>query len=276
MIADTRSDCRNRCRQVLLTGLAALLCLGVLPAQASFRPGAVVLTMGNTSTYSGHLLDRRAADQLALDLGATGVWRVIDRAQTDRATQQRDLRPPYATAYLQELAHALQGDVVFTGTVQKLEVVAKEGKLAVTVYVEALDQISGQIALATLQTGEARRNDRTPEPTDVLIGQALADATAKVAAVAARSTGIIATVIDPDDAKQITLKLPTGAVVKSGYRFLLYRAVPEGEERVPGKLIATLMVTTVNDGQSMATVLAKAGDIHTDDIAVSICGAAKE
>ncbi|MEI6501501.1 MAG: hypothetical protein WCP21_10825, partial [Armatimonadota bacterium] len=153
MIANSGSEGCNRCRQALFMGLAALLLMGAAPSYAAFRPGAVVLGFGNTSAYSGHLLGRRAADQLALDLGGSGVWRVLDRAQTDRACEQRDLRSPYATAYLQELGHALGGDVLFTGTVQKLEVDPKEGKIAVTVYVEALDQVSGQTALATLQTG---------------------------------------------------------------------------------------------------------------------------
>jgi len=275
VIANSGSEGCNRCRQALFMGLAALLLMGAAPSYAAFRPGAVVLGFGNTSAYSGHLLGRRAADQLALDLGGSGVWRVLDRAQTDRACEQRDLRSPYATAYLQELGHALGGDVLFTGTVQKLEVDPKEGKIAVTVYVEALDQVSGQTALATLQTGEARRDARTPQPTDVLIGLALADASAKVAARAAQSTGLIATVTDPDEAKAVVLKLSAGAVVKSGDRFLLYRAVPEGEDRVPGKLIALLMVTAATGDTCRTSVLARSGDIHTDDIAVSVCGATK-
>jgi len=77
VIPDLVPDCRNHRRQALLMGLAALLLLSAAPSFAAFRPGAVVLSFGNTSVYSGHLLGRRAADQLALDLGGTDL-RPID------------------------------------------------------------------------------------------------------------------------------------------------------------------------------------------------------
>lgn len=262
-------------RQVAFVGLAALLCLLAAPCHAAFRPGALVLNFNNTSVYSGHLLGRRAADQLALDLGATGAWRVIDRAQADRAAEQRGLLPPYAVAYLQEIGHALGGDVIFSGAIQKLDVDAKLGKLTVTVYVEATDQVSGQSVLGTLKTGEARANPAVPEPTDVLIGRALADATAKVAAAAALGTGAAATLADPGDAKTVTLKLAGQATVTTGMRFLLYRAVTEDGQPTPGKLIATLMVTKTGGDSATASVLARSGDIHTGDLAVSICSPAK-
>ena len=258
-------------RQAPLAGLAALLCLMAAPAQAAFRPGALVLTFANSSLYSGHLLGRRAADQLALDLGASGAWRVVDRAQADRALAQRDLTPPYAVAYLQEMGHALGGDVIFTGAIQKLDVDAKLGKLSVSLYVEATDQVSGQTVLGTLQTGEARANPASPEPTDVLIGRAVADATAKAAAVAAQGTGAMAMVADPGDAKTVVLKPAPGAALASGTRLFLYRAVTEGDQPTPGKLIATLMITKVSPDTVVAKVLGRAGDIHTGDLAVSIC-----
>jgi hypothetical protein len=262
-------------RQALLTGLAAVLWLVATPCQASFRPSAAVPIFQNVSVYSGHLLGRRAADGLALDLGATGVWRVVDRAQTDRACQQRELTPPYAVAYMQELGHALSADVIFSGAIQKLEVDAKVGKIKVAVFAEAIDQVSGQSILATVQSGEARRNENAPEPTDVLIGKALADATQKIAARAAQSTGVIATVSDPGDGKAVTLRLPAAAAIQTGCRFLLYRAVVESGEHVPGKLIAALMVTTAGQDTCVTSVLAKSGDIHTGDIAVSVCCAPK-
>jgi hypothetical protein len=223
------------------------------------------------SLYSGYLLSRRAADQLALDLGGTACWRVVDRAQTARAMQQRQLRPPYAVWLMQELAHALGADVVFTGAIQKVEVDAKAGKIRLTLLVEGVDQVSGQSVVATVQTGEARRDEKAPQPTDVLVGQALAAASQLAAKVAAVNTGFMTTVSDPGDAKTVQLKRPADFEVKTGYRFLLYRAVPEGEGRVPGRLLAALMVTDVGAETCKATVLAKAGDIHTDDIAVSVC-----
>lgn len=260
-----------RSRQALLWGLAALLLAAPQLPAAPFRPGAMVLGFQNVSGYSGHLLGRRAADQLALDLGGTGSWRVIDRSQTRRGAQKRDLRAPYAVGLMQELAHALGADVIFTGAIQKLEISAKAGTVRLTLLVEAVDQISGQSALATVQTGEVSVRDRDPEPTDVLIGQALAAACALAAKAAAANTGLALTVADPGDGKTLRVKPGPGVTVARGYRLLLYRAMVEGEERVPGKLIAALMVTDCGPDACQAQVLAKAGDIHTDDIAVSIC-----
>jgi hypothetical protein len=260
-----------RSRQALLWGLAALLLIAPQLPAASFRPGATVLDFQNESGYSGRLLARRAADQLALDLGATGCWRVLDRSQTRRAAQQRDLRAPYAVGLMQELAHAVGADVVFTGAIQKLEVNPKAGSVRLTLLVEAMDQVSGQSVLATVQTGEVLRRDRAPEPTDVVVGEALAAACALAAKVAAVNTGLLLTVTDPGDGKTVRLAPGPDVAVARGYRLLLYRAVVEGDERVPGMLIAALMVTNCGPEASQAQVLAKAGDIHTGDIAVSIC-----
>lgn len=260
-----------RCRQVLVLGLAALLIpLVAASAAPAFRPSAAVLPFQNVSIYSGHMLARRAADQLALSLGGTGTWRVIDRTQTDRALQQRELAPPYAVAYLQEIAHALEADVVFTGAVQKLEVDAKLGLLKVTVLVEAVDRIAGQTLLASVQTGEVRRNETKPQPTDVLIGEALANALDKMAALAGRDTGLLTTVAAPQDGKSVSLKRSDNDTIHSGQRFLLYRATVDDGQKTPGKLIATVMVTDVSADSYKAQVLARSGDIHTDDFVVSI------
>jgi hypothetical protein len=261
----------GKCRQVLLWGLAALLWQGSLAGAAPFRPQAAVLDFQNVSIYTGHLLSRRAADQVALDLGATGSWRVVDRAQTARAEAQRDLRPPYAVGLMQELGHAIGADVVFSGAIQKLEVDAKAGKIRVTLLLEGIDQISGQSLMTTVQTGEAKRDEKSPQPTDVLVGLALAEASGMAAKAATVGTGFIATVTDPGDGKTLQLKPPADLQVKSGQRFLLYRAVPEGEGHVPGKLLAALMIVECKPESCRAQVLAKAGDIHTDDLAVSVC-----
>jgi hypothetical protein len=260
------------CRQVLSWGLAALLSAASVAGAASFRPGAAVLDFQNVSVYTGHLMSRRAADQMALDLGATGNWRIVDRAQTARAVQQREMRPPYAVGMMQELGHALEADIIFSGAVQKLEVDAKAGKIRLTLLLEGVDQVSGQSVVATVQTGEGRRDDKAPQPTDVLVGQALADASQRAAKAASVNTGFMTTVTDPGDSKTVTLKRPADLEVKSGQRFLLYRAVPEDEGRVPGKLLAALMIVECKADSCRAQVLARAGDIHTDDIAVSVGG----
>ncbi len=264
-----------RSRQVLSWGLAALLLTASQLWAAPFRPGAAVLDFQNVGGYSGHLLSRRAADQLALDLGATGCWRVIDRTQTRRAAQQRGLKPPYAVGLMQELAHAVAADVVFTGAVQKLEVNAREATIRLTLLVECVDQISGQRAAATVQVGEVTAREKAPAPTDVLVGEALATASAQAAKAVSVNTGLALTVTDPGEGKTVQLKPAAGVQVKSGYRLLLYRALVEGEERTPGKLLAALMVSEVGADTCKAQVLARAGDIHTDDIAISICARGK-
>lgn len=261
----------NKRRQVLSWGLAALLLMAAAPAQAAFRPGAVVLDFQNVSPYSGHLLGRRAADQLALELGATGSWKVVDRAQTRRAARQRDLRAPYAVGLMQELAHALGGDMIFTGAIQKIEVSPKSGTIRLTLLVEAIDQVSGQSAMATVQVGEALRQEKNPQPTDVLVGEALAAAAALAARAVSAGTGVTMTVTEPGDGKTVRLKPVDGAMIRSGCRLLLYRSALEQQERVPVKLIGTLMVTNSGPDAYTARVLAKAGDIHTDDVAVTVC-----
>jgi len=240
-------------------------------AGAIFRPGAIVMDFQNISAYQGHLLGRRAADQLALELGATGAWRIIDRAQTRRAIQQRGWQAPYAVGLMQELAHALGAEIIFTGTIQKLEISPKTGLLRLALLVEAIDQISGQSALATIQAAEVPRQEKKPQPTDVLVDHALAAALSAAAKIAAKNVGQILTVMDPGDGKTVRLSKPAQESLQPGGRLLLYRPLPEGEERMPGKLIALLLLTECGPAGCQARVLARAGDIHTDDIAVSIC-----
>jgi hypothetical protein len=255
----------------LLTGL---LSAGLASAQAGpFRPAVAVLRLRNLSAYGGDLLGRRAADQLALDLGSTGVWRVQDRTQTDRACLQRDLRPPYAVGYMQEIGHALAADLVSSGALQAVEVDPRAGVVRVTIYVEAVDQVSGQLVVGTQQSAETRRDTDHPLPTDVLVGRAVAVACAKAAKVTALGPALQGEVTDPRDSKSVLLKLPEQAALRPGQRLLLYRAVTEGEAHVPGRLIAALMVTEAKAGSAEARVLAHSGDIHTGDIAVTVSDA---
>ncbi len=257
-------------------GIALLVLIASGAHGAVFRPGAIVLEFQNLSAYQGHLLGRRAADQLAVELGATGAWRIIDRAQTRRAMQQRGLQAPYAVGLMQELAHALGAEMIFTGAIQKLAINPKTGSVRLTILVEAFDQISGQSALATVQTAEAVRQEKKPQPTDVLVDDALASALAVAAKVASANAGKIMTVTDPGDGKTVCLSKPAQERLQPGGRLLLYRPIIEGEERMPGKLIALLLLTECGPDGCQARVLARAGDIHTDDIAVSICSPPSE
>ena len=166
-------------------------------AEADFRPQVVVLTGHNNSSHGGRLLGRRAADQLALDLAATGVWRVTDRAQTDRTAAQRDLQPPYAVAYLQQIGHALGGDLVVSSVVQRVEVDPRQGAVRVVLQVEIVDQVAGQAVMNTQYSGTVRRDAREPEPTDVLVGRALALAAGAAARASAVGVGAAGTITDP-------------------------------------------------------------------------------
>jgi hypothetical protein len=139
-----------------------------------------------------------------------------------------------------------------------------------TVYVEAVDQVSGQLVVGTQQTATERRNPAQPEATDVLVSKALAGACAQAARATATGPGVQGEVADPRDGKTIALKLPEQVALKPGQRLLLYRPTLEGDERGPGKLIAAVMVTKSEAAATEARVLARGGDIHTGDIAVTV------
>ena len=262
----------RRRRLAHLTGLAlGTLLLMLSPALAErTRPAVVVLPLQNLSNYGGKLLGRRAADQLALDLGTTGYWRVLDRAQADRACQQRDLTPPFAVGYLQEIGFALNADLVFSGAVQSVAIAPRTGEVTVRVYVEAVDQVSGQAALGTIQTATQTRDAAKPLPTDVLVGQALALACGAAAAFSAQGPGAQGELSDPADSKLVVVKFAPEVTLAAGQRLLLYRSSLDGDQRVAGKLIASLMVVEGKAGACRARVLGKAGDIHTDDLALTI------
>lgn len=239
-------------------------------AEPAHRPQVVVLCLQNSSNFGGRLLGRRAADQLAVDLGATGAWRVVDRAQTDRAAAQRDLQPPYAVAYMQQIGHALGGDLIVAGAVQRVEVDPRLGAVRVGLLVEMVDQVAGQAVMTVLQTGTVRRNAREPEPTDVLVGKALALASAEAVRASAVGLGFMGSVSAPSDGKTVQLKLPADAAAQTGQRLLIYRGVVEGDQRTPGKLIATAMISEITGESCRARVLGSAGDIHTGDLAVTL------
>lgn len=252
-----------------LTLGTTLLALSPVLAERT-RPAVAVLGFQNRSGYGGKLLGRRAADQLALDLGLTGYWRVLDRAQCDRVCAERDLSPPYAVGSLQELGHALEADLVFTGIVQSVEISPRSGEVRTRLYVEAVDQVAGQPVLGVQQLAVEARTDKQPVATDVLVGRAMAQVCAAAAALSAQGPGVQGQVSDPGDGKVLTLTFADKVTLEAGQRLLLYRAVPEGDQRVAGKLIGSLMVVETKAGACRAKVLGQAGDIHTEDLAVTI------
>lgn len=255
-----------------LLSAALVLAACALPADdgGGFRPALAVLPMHNLSGYGGALLGRRAADQVALDFGSSGAWRVLDRAQSDRACQQREMTPPYAVGYMQELAHALGADLVCSGAVQSVEVDGRAGVVRLTMYVEVVDQVSGQMVVASRPAVVVRRSAGAPEPTDALVSRALAQAAAEAAELAAAGPRVQGEVTSPGSDGVVELAFVTQAGVKPGQRLLLYRPFAEGDVKVPGRLLAALMVIRADGSTVRAEVLGRSGDIHTGDLAVAV------
>lgn len=247
-----------------------LVTAGLAADDSPFRPALAVLPLQNLSGYGGLLLGRRAADQLALDFGGSGAWRVLERAQSDRACEQRELTPPYAVGHMQEVAHALGADLVCSGAVQSLEVDARAGVVRLTMHVEVIDQISGQMVVASRLAVNARRSADDPEPTDVLVGRALAQAAAEAAKLAAAGPRAQGEVSSPGVNGEVQLSFPSDHGLRTGQRCLLYRPATDANGKVPGKLLAALMVTRVDGNVLRAKVLARSGDIHTGDMAVPV------
>jgi hypothetical protein len=171
---------------------------------------------------------------------------------------------------MQEVGHALGADLVFTGLVQALEVDARAGAVRLTLYVEAVDQVSGQLVVATRETASVRRSDSRPEPTDVLVTQALAQAADKAAETTALGPRAQGEVSDPRDGKTVAVKVEVTGGLRSGQRLLIYRPATEGDAQVPDKLIAAAMVMGGEGAIVEAKVLARSGDIHTGDLAVTV------
>lgn len=253
---------------LLLAGL--LTRAGLAADEGPFRPALVVLPLHNLSGYGGSLLGRRAADQLALEFGSSGAWRVLDRAQSDRACQQRELVPPYAVGYMQDVAHALGADLICSGAVQTMDVDARGGVVRLTMHVEIVDQISGQMVVVSRPAVVVRRNVADPEPTDLLVSRALAQAAVEAAKLAAAGPRAQGEVTGPEANGELRLVFPADSGITTGQRCLLYRPTTDGDGNVPGRLLAALMVTRAEGTSVRAKVLARSGDIHTGDLAVPV------
>lgn len=260
---------RHICSITLWVLFTSALSVGMAVARGDdvpLRPRLAVLELHNRSDYRGHMIGRRAADALYVALRTEGRWDLLERTEVRRACRDMDLEPPFAVGYQQALGHRLGADVILTGHVEEVRISAGDGTVTVGLTVDFADRICGQSIMPLRVSGSARRADAGPRPTDATVSEALDRACQQVAAMT-RTVPKYAAQVESVSANELSLEAGRGALVSVEDRLLLYRLTTE---QVSARLVGVLMVRRVEGIRAQATILGKAEDIYTGDIAVCV------
>lgn len=134
--------------RIILTTLA-WLALGRLAADTAL-PVAVV-PFGNLSDYRGRLLDQRAAAALSLEFA--GSWSALNPLLVQQTLEDLGVPWPPETSDLQRAAQRLNAALVVTGVVRQVQV--QSGGAQVTLYLEILEPLSGEIVAKGQGTGKS-------------------------------------------------------------------------------------------------------------------------
>ncbi|MCX7597525.1 MAG: hypothetical protein N2512_01465 [Armatimonadetes bacterium] len=171
-------------RAAALLFLAALSISGIAAAQqtgagASSRPRLVsaVADFAESCSYSRRCLGFRAAEWVQALLEPTGRWEMVPRPQVLAASLSLGTAGPVlAVEDLQRLADRLGAHLIVSGGVSKTVLDERARSVKVELRLELTEAVSGELLFAVASGGSAGADRRNPLPTDVLVEEALREA----------------------------------------------------------------------------------------------------
>lgn len=249
---------------------ALFVSLASAPAQAQDAqdPSAIKQTVVVLDFATGNgidpLLGRKAADALVVELQRTNEFIVVSRQQLQEVVgQQAGLQPPFDSTAQQKLAQAALATSVFSGQINRLDVVPGQSA-RVGVVVRQLDAATGDYINGT-QNIEPTEQKLTPIPNEILIDEAIN----KVAFAAVRSmrqtTLPFGSVLNTTrDDLEMSIGARNG--VSPGQRYSVLRDVfNQGRNATERLKVGEVTVKRVDADQATAVVTGGQAGVHTGD-----------
>ncbi len=219
-----------------------------------------VVPFGNTSGYGGSEVGVQAADGFVVELSKTNKYDVVSRADTNAAIANDDLVEPLDNIGLQKLSRDLGSDAVATGTVETVTFSDNPRRATVSVVVEVVDRISGELINGAVASGTS-----TPRPIptddDTLVNQAVENADFDAVRQITTFNLPRATVLLHRDPGTVTLNKGTQDGIFDGLSMLVTRN---------GSEVGRVQVSDATADESDATVTEQGLGIQPQDVATAI------
>lgn len=262
-----------------LTLLAALVCVACVPCLAapaavpataathasSWLTAVVVDLVDTASSYPNHRAGWRAAEWAQLALTKADRWNLVPRARVRTAAAGLPLTGPLpSTADLQRLADATGANLIVTGTLRSLTLDAHGPSVAADLRLEVIDASTGETVVTGVGKATVHASRADPEPTDVLVEDALHRAVDLAAAQLLAAKPASGTVLARTGDQQIALGFPKGVMPKTGECVLIVRTDNAGGKAV----IAVAKIRKATRQGISALVVAQTDAPRLDDVAL--------
>ncbi len=263
---------RSAANLTLLTAVAVLFSVPCSAAPAAAVPAtpatswltAAVVDFVDAVSYPNHRAGWRAAEWTQAALVKAARWNLVSRDKIRLAASGLPAAGPLpSTADLQRLADAAGANLIVTGTLRALSLDSSAASVSADFRLEVIDAATGETVLTGSGKGVAKADRANPEPTDVLVEDALHKAAdVAVTALLLPKTGS-GTVLARTGAQGLVLGFPGGAAPKAGARVLIVRG--EGGARA---IIAVAEVKKMSSEGLSAMIVAQTGAPRLDDPAL--------
>ncbi|MBC7327727.1 hypothetical protein H5T87_06395 [bacterium] len=165
----------------LILALAVALLVGStthIQAQATKRILEVaILDFNNSSNYKGKMVERRAADALAMSLASTAgdYYSVISRSELQKEIETLGLSYPLDKLDMVRLGRSMGLDGIITGTVIQVQVTKSNGatQAGVMIACQMLDISTEEPITGTVVTGKSSPKYDYTGDVDILVDEAI-------------------------------------------------------------------------------------------------------
>jgi hypothetical protein len=224
---------------------------------------AAVVDFVDSVSYPNHRAGWRAAEWTQAALVKAARWTMISRDKVRLAASGLPVPGPLpSTADLQRLADSAGANLIVSGTLRAVTLDSSAASVTADLRLEVIDAATGETVLTGAGKGVAKADRANPEPTDVLVEDALHKASdAAVTALLLPKSGT-GSVLARTGSQELVLGFPSGSP-KVGARVLIVRA--EGGERA---IIAVAEVRKSTSEGLSALIVAQTEAPRLDDPAL--------
>ena len=224
---------------------------------------AAVVDFVDAVSYPNHRAGWRAAEWAQAALLRAARWNLVSRDKIRLAASGLPTTGPLpSTADFQRLADAAGASLIVTGTLRAVTLDSSAASVTADLRLEVIDAATGETVLTGSGKGVAKADRANPEPTDVLVEDALHKASdAAVTALLLPKPGA-GTVLARTGSQGLVLGFPSGSP-KAGARVLIVRG--EGGAR---SIIAVAEIRKATNEGLSALVVAQTEAPRLDDPAL--------
>ena len=233
-------------------------------AQDKAKLVAAVASFSEPREYQHRALGLRAALWVHKTIADSGRWQMVPRDRALALERRLGLSAPLQAGELQRIGTKLMAQLVVSGAVSDVRLDRRRRSVKLAVRIELTDVATGELLAAANAEGRAAASGKSPQPTDVIVEQALAAACDEACRRLLKPPVVCTRIAKKTGRTAYQIAAGRQAGLTKGRKCLVLRH--EGKDIA---IVGVVIVQEVADASATAVVLSQIGRIKEGDEVVA-------